>query len=363
MTRRSCMCRPFCFCIFGLCLPRRSRARPQSTSVAASWIAAAEQGMSGLDYSTMINTSPSPTINLDRPSQCFLNYSHIFCESTCTYALLDPQHCAYAHLSGTRLISCSHHDDIVVIWLSGKAATSVTIFRVARVGRQSLNNATLLDMTTKTPRKRLLPPSPLALPASSLPSVRLEDEIPSLRSPIDSKRYPVPQQTPTKPPSSKSIPIPGARKRSKSYVYLSSPHSPDSVLPLTPSSTKQQQPTPSRLFTSTATEMSRLTLEMSPVKRHKLDANCDGTHQWGHKACCGRDIKQNDEGPGLSTGRSSSHASAEKSDVTPEKNALTPNRSGSSEHSSSKLRLNEQGQGHTVSHPGDCQRTTDTARI
>lgn len=127
MTRRSCMCRPFCFCtIFGLCLPRRSRARPQSTSVAASWIAAAEQDMSGLDYSTMINTSPSPTINLDRPSQCFLNYSHIFCESTRTYALLDPQHCAYAHLSGTRLISCSHHDDIVVNWLSGKAATSVT---------------------------------------------------------------------------------------------------------------------------------------------------------------------------------------------------------------------------------------------
>lgn len=218
-------------------------------------------------------------------------------------------------------------------------------------------------MSTKTPRKRLLPPSPLALPASSLPSLLPEDESTSLGSPIDSKSYPVPQQTPTKPPLSKSIPIPVTRRRSKSYVYTSSPHSPDSVLPLTPSSTKQQLSTTSRLSTSTATEMSRLALETSSVKRHKLDANCDGSQQWGHKACCGGDMKQNDEGSGPSTGWGSSHASAEKPGATVEKSALTPNRSGSTEHSSSKKRLNERGRGHMVSHPENCQRTTDAARI
>lgn len=108
--------------------------------------------------------------------------------------------------------------------------------------------------------------------------------------------------------------------------------------------------------------MSRLTLETSPVKRHKLGVNCDGSQQWGHKTC-ESNMKQNDGGLGLSTGCSSSHASAENSDITVQKNTPIPNRSVSNEQPSSQKRLNEQGQGHTVCPLEDCQRTTGATRV
>lgn len=216
-------------------------------------------------------------------------------------------------------------------------------------------------MTTKTTRKTLLPPSPLTLPAS-VPSVLLEERSPSLEGPTDSKSYFMSQETPTQPPLPKSIPIPATRRRSKSYIYTSSPHSPNSVLPLNPGSTNYRLSTTSRRSVSMATEMNRLTLETSPVKRHKLGVNCDESQQWGHKTC-GSNMKQNDGGLGLSTGCSSSHASAENSDITVQKNAPTPNRSVSNEQPSSPKHLNEQAQGHTVCPPEDCQRTTDATRV
>ncbi|KIR57355.1 hypothetical protein I315_00521 [Cryptococcus gattii Ru294] len=216
-------------------------------------------------------------------------------------------------------------------------------------------------MTTKTTRKTLLPPSPLTLPAS-VPSVLLEERSPSLEGPTDSQSYFMAQETPTQPPLPKSIPIPATRRRSKSYIYTSSPHSPNSVLPLNPGSTSYRLSASSRLSDSTATKMSRLTLETSPVKRHKLGVNCDGSQQWGHKTC-ESNMKQNDGGLGLSTGCSSSHASAENSDITVQKNTPIPNRSVSNEQPSSQKRLNEQGQGHTVCPLEDCQRTTGATRV
>ncbi|ADV21721.1 hypothetical protein CND01410 [Cryptococcus gattii WM276] len=216
-------------------------------------------------------------------------------------------------------------------------------------------------MTTKTTRKTLLPPSPLTLPAS-VPSVLLEERSPSLEGPTDSQSYFMAQETPTQPPLPKSIPIPATRRRSKSYIYTSSPHSPNSVLPLNPGSTSYRLSASSRLSDSTATKMSQLTLETSPVKRHKLGVNCDGSQQWGHKTC-ESNMKQNDGGLGLSTGCSSSHASAENSDITVQKNTPIPNRSVSNEQPSSQKRLNEQGQGHTVCPLEDCQRTTGATRV
>ncbi|KAE8538642.1 hypothetical protein D1P53_005004 [Cryptococcus gattii VGV] len=216
-------------------------------------------------------------------------------------------------------------------------------------------------MTTKTTRKTLLPPSPLTLPAS-VPSFLLEERSPSLEGPTDSKSYFMAQETPTQPPLPKPIPIPATRRRSKSYIYTSSPHSPNSVLPLNPGSTNYRLSASSRLSISMATEMSRLTLETSPVKRHKLGVNCDESQQWGHKTC-ESNMKQNDGGLGLSTGCSSSHASAENSDITVQKNAPNPNWSVSNEQPSSQKHLNEQGQGHTVCPPEDCQRTTDATRV
>lgn len=216
-------------------------------------------------------------------------------------------------------------------------------------------------MTTKTTRKTLLPPSPLTLPAS-VPSVLLEERSPSLEGPTDSQSYFMAQETPTQPPLPKSIPIPATRRRSKSYIYTSSPHSPNSVLPLNPGSTSYRLSASSRLSDSTATKMSRLTLETSPVKRHKLGVNCDESQQWGHKTC-ESNMKRNDGGLGLSTGCSSSHASAENSDITVQKNTPTPNRSVSNEQPSSQKRLNEQGQGHAVCPLEDCQRTTGATRV
>lgn len=216
-------------------------------------------------------------------------------------------------------------------------------------------------MTTKTTRKTLLPPSPLTLPAS-VPSVLLEERSPSLEGPTDGQSYFMAQETPTQPPLPKSIPIPATRRRSKSYIYTSSPHSPNSVLPLNPGNTSYRLSASSRLSDSTATKMSRLTLETSPVKRHKLGVNCDGSQQWGHKTC-ESNMKQNDGGLGLSTGCSSSHASAENSDITVQKNTPIPNRSVSNEQPSSQKRLNEQGQGHTVCPLEDCQRTTGATRV
>lgn len=216
-------------------------------------------------------------------------------------------------------------------------------------------------MTTKTTRKTLLPPSPLTLPAS-VPSVLLEERSPSLEGPTDGQSYFMAQETPTQPPLPKSIPIPATRRRSKSYIYTSSPHSPNSVLPLNPGNTNYRLSASSRLSDSTATKMSRLTLETSPVKRHKLGVNCDGSQQWGHKTC-ESNMKQNDGGLGLSTGCSSSHASAENSDITVQKNTPIPNRSVSNEQPSSQKRLNEQGQGHTVCPLEDCQRTTGATRV
>ncbi|KIY35492.1 hypothetical protein I305_01740 [Cryptococcus gattii E566] len=216
-------------------------------------------------------------------------------------------------------------------------------------------------MTTKTTRKTLLPPSPLTLPAS-VPSVLLEERSPSLEGPTDSQSYFMAQETPTQPPLPKSIPIPATRRRSKSYIYTSSPHSPNSVLPLNPGSTSYRLSASSRLSDSTATKMSQLTLETSPVKKHKLGVNCDGSQQWGHKTC-ESNMKQNDGGLGLSTGCSSSHASAENSDITVQKNTPIPNRSVSNEQPSSQKRLNEQGQGHTVCPLEDCQRTTGATRV
>lgn len=231
---------------------------------------------------------------------------------------------------------------------------------MAHVARQTLSNSTP-DMTTKTTRKTLLPPSPLTLPAS-VPSVLLEERSPSLEGPTDSKSYFIAQETSTQLPLPKPIPIPATRRPSMSYIYTSSPHSPNSVLPLNPGSTNYRLSASSRLSVSTATEMSRLTLETSPVKRHKLGANCDESQQWGHKTC-ESSMKQNDGGLGLSTGWSSTPASAENSDITVQKNALTPNRSVSNEQPSSQKHLNEQGQGHTVCYPEDCQRTTDATRV